>query len=230
MKTIRTFVAVLALLASGGAAADQPSAAAQPSLLVASSRMDGSYARTVLFAMPARHGHVGFVLNRPTEVRLPALKSPVFAGGPQHADTLFAFVRAPQAPGEKALQVLPGLYLAFRESDVALALDRFAARTRVFAGLVSWEAEALEEEVANGLWHVLDADLELVLEGSVDTLWSRLISRAESMTARIQSEAQRVDGSMNKRVAHVTQRARHDIAAHRAQRTVPPVNEYLTSN
>jgi hypothetical protein len=53
-------------------------------------------------------------------------------------------------------------------------------------------AFALAAEIDAGAWHVLDADIELVLEGSVDTLWSRLIGRAESMTARIQPGAQRV--------------------------------------
>lgn len=193
MKTLRILLAAFAVFVSARAVAE----VSQPALLVASSRMGGEYARTVLFALPARDGYAGFVLNRPTTVRIPELRSPVFAGGPQYADTLFAFVRTPSAPAEKALQVLPGLYLAFRESDVELVLERFAPRTRVFAGMVSWEAGALEHEVAEGLWHVLDADIDLVLEGSIDTLWGRLIGRAESMTAqRIQSAPRRVSAPM----------------------------------
>jgi phospholipid transport system substrate-binding protein len=181
MKTLRVLLAAFAVFVSARALAD----VTQPVLLVASSTMSGAYARTVLFAMPARDGtHAGFVLNRPTDVRLASLKSPVFAGGPEHADTLFAFVRTSASPADRALPVLPGLYLAFRESDVELILERFAPRTRVFAGMVSWKAEELDDEVQQGFWHVLDADVELVLEGSIDSLWSRLIGRAESMTAR----------------------------------------------
>jgi putative AlgH/UPF0301 family transcriptional regulator len=177
MASMKTLTALLFTLFAA-------TAHAQPVLLVASSSVTGAYARTVLFAMPARNGaHVGFVLNRPTNVKIPELKSPVFAGGPEYADTLFAFVHVPSAPAERAVQVLPNLYLAFQESDVEQVLERFASRTRVFAGLVSWEAESLEEQVEGGAWHVLDPDVELVLEGSVDTLWSRLIDRAESMTA-----------------------------------------------
>ena len=180
MKTARLLFAAVALLLSAGALADT----SRPALLVAAPDVTGPYARTVVFALPARDGaHIGFVLNRPTGVKVADLPSPVFAGGPEHADTLFAFVRAPRVPAEKALEVLPGLYLTFLESDVAQVVERFPARTRVFAGLVSWEAEALHEELEAGAWHVLDADLELVLEGSVDTLWSRLISRARTMTA-----------------------------------------------
>jgi phospholipid transport system substrate-binding protein len=181
MKTARLLLAAFALLLSFSALADTR----KPALLVASSKMTGAYARTVVFALPAREGtHVGFILNRPTDVRIAELRSPVFAGGPEHADTLFAFVRAPSVPAEKALQVLPGLYLAFQESDVAQVVERLPARTRVFAGLVSWEAEALQGEIEDGAWHVLDADIELVLEGSIDTLWTRLLSRAETMTAQ----------------------------------------------
>jgi phospholipid transport system substrate-binding protein len=181
MKTIRLVLAAFALLLSAGALADT----SRPALLVASSKMTGAYARTVVFAMPARDGaHVGFVLNRPTEVKIAELPSPVFAGGPEHADTLFAFVRAPRVPAEKALQVLPGLYLAFLESDVAQVVERLPARTRVFAGMVAWAPEELAGELEDGAWHLLDADVELVLEGSIDTLWSRLISRAQTMTAQ----------------------------------------------
>lgn len=180
MRSLRILAAAFAVFVSASALAD----VTRPLLLVAASGLKGAYARTVLFALPARDGsHIGFVLNRPTEVRLPELKSPVFAGGPEHADMLFAFVRTSAAPADRALPVLPGLYLAFRESDVALVLERFASRTRVFAGLVSWQAEALDDEIERGFWHALDPDIELVLEGSIDTLWSRLIGRAESMTA-----------------------------------------------
>jgi phospholipid transport system substrate-binding protein len=180
MKTLRLLLSALFVLLSVRAFADVTG----PTLLVAPSGVTGAYARTVLFAMPTRDGsHVGFVLNRPTDVRLPGVKNPVFAGGPEHTDALFAFVRTSAAPVDRALAVLPGLYLAFRESDVELVLERFASRTRVFAGMVSWEAEALDDEVESGLWLPLDADVELVLEGSVDSLWSRLIGRAETMTA-----------------------------------------------
>jgi phospholipid transport system substrate-binding protein len=181
MKTLRRLLSALfLLLVFAPAFADVTG----PTLLVAPSGTTGAYARTVLFAMPARDGsHIGFVLNRPTDVRLPGVKNPVFAGGPEHTDALFAFVRTSSAPADRALPVLPGLYLAFRESDVELVLERFASRTRVFAGMVSWEAEALDDEVERGLWLPLDADVELVLEGSIDSLWSRLIGRAETMTA-----------------------------------------------
>jgi phospholipid transport system substrate-binding protein len=185
MRSFRSLlVAALALLVPAGAIAEQSSAVAGPVLLVASSTMGGAYARTVVFAMPARDGHAGFVLNRPTDVRIEGLASPVFAGGPEHPETLFAFVRTPRAPSAKALEVLPGLHLAFREEEVEHVLGRYPARTRLFAGMVSWEAGALDAQVEDGFWHVLDADVELVLEGSIDTLWSRLVRRAESMTAQ----------------------------------------------
>ncbi len=181
MKTARLVLAAFAFFLSAGALADL----SRPALLVASSKMTGAYARTVVFALPAPDGaHVGFVLNRPTDVRIADLPSPVFAGGPEYADTLFAFVRAPRVPAEKALQVLPGLYLAFLDSDVAQVVERLPARTRVFAGMVAWAPEDLAGELEGGAWHLLDADVDLVLEGSIDTLWSRLISRAEIMTAQ----------------------------------------------
>ena len=35
-------------------------------------------------------------------------------------------MRTSASPADRALPVLPGLYLAFRESDVELVLERFA--------------------------------------------------------------------------------------------------------
>jgi putative transcriptional regulator len=165
-----------------------------PALLVAAPGLAGPYAQTVVLALPSGAGtHIGFVLNRPTPISLAELlpdhpparqvTAPVFLGGPELADTLFVLVRSPLPPGEGSLKVLPGLFLAFQQSDVDQVIARFPGRARFFAGLVAWDRGELEAESGQGAWHLLDPDIELVLEGSADTLWSRLMARVQSVVA-----------------------------------------------
>ncbi len=183
-----------AQLAIAGLAAPAARAAdfSGPALLVAAPELAGLYEHTVVLALPAGSGtHIGFILNRPTQTSLAALfpdsaparqvTSPIFIGGPELLDNLFALVRSPRPPAEGSLKVLPGLFVAFQASDVAEAIARFPDRSRFFAGLVTWDRGELEAESGNGAWYLLDPDVELVLEGSVDTLWSRLVARTQSV-------------------------------------------------
>jgi len=198
MKSFRRLViisvAIAAQFAMTGLAIPAARAAdtSAPALLVATPALTGPYAQTVVLALPTGAGtHIGFVLNRPTQVSLAALfpdyppakqvTAPVFIGGPELADSLFALVRSPLSPAEGALKVLPGLFMAFEESDVDQVIARFPGRSRFFAGLVSWERGELEAESGKGAWYLLDPDIELVLEGSADTLWSRLMARVQSV-------------------------------------------------
>jgi putative transcriptional regulator len=203
MKSFRRLLlipaAIAAQLALAGLAIPAARAAdfSEPALLVAAPELTGLYAHTVVLALPAGSGtHIGFILNRPTETSLAALfpdsaparrvTSPIFVGGPELLDNLFALVRSPRPPAEGSRKVLPGLFVAFQASDVAEAISRFPDRSRFFAGLVSWDRGELEAESGDGAWYLLDPDVELVLEASVDTLWSRLVARTQSVTVQRQ--------------------------------------------
>jgi putative transcriptional regulator len=185
-------VAVLLGLVLPGAHAADSSA---PVLLVAAPGLAGPYAKTVLLALPAGKGaSVGFVLNRPTQTSLAALfpeipaarqvRSPVFIGGPSLSENLFALVRSPQAPAAGSVQVLPGLFLAFGDDSLSRVVTRFPDRARFYIGLVTWDEGELQSEVDAGAWYVLEADIELVIQGSTDTLWTRLMERVHSIVAR----------------------------------------------
>jgi putative transcriptional regulator len=192
LRMAAALVAFAGLTAAPSALAAGPSGAA---LLVAAPELAGPYARTVILALPVGAGtHIGFILNRPTETSLAALlpdyapaksvTSPVFVGGPELAGNLFALVRSPLPPAEGAVKVLPGLFMAYEEADVVQVIARFPGRARFFAGLVAWTPGELEAESGAGAWYLLDPDIELALEGSVDTLWTRLMARIQSVVAR----------------------------------------------
>jgi putative transcriptional regulator len=198
MKALRQLLVAIAALAAQlgfglpSASAADPSA---PVLLVAAPSLAGAYERTVLLALPAGNGaSVGFILNRPTQTSLATLfpeipaarqvRSPLFIGGPALRESLFALVRSPHAPSEGSVQVLPGLFMAFGSDDVSRVLNRFPERARFYAGLVAWDEGELQGELDAGAWYVLAPDIELVIQGSTDTLWTRLIERVQSIVAQ----------------------------------------------
>jgi putative transcriptional regulator len=196
-RLAQTLILALALGAQLGHAnpmfAREPSVDA-PVLLAAAPGLSGPYGRTVLLALPSGGGtHIGFILNRPTEVSVSAVlpevaaaeevATPVFAGGPHLSRTLIALTLAPQSPTEDSVEVLPGLHMAFGKEEAARVATRFAKRTRFFAGLVAWEGGELQAELRAGAWHVFEPDLDVVIGGSADTLWQRLLERMHTLVA-----------------------------------------------
>src|SRR5437660_26500 len=98
MGSALAFAVLLAVVAAPTRSAD----VSQAVMLVASERLAGSpFERTVVVAAPLPDGrHVGFVLNRPTGVKLETLfpeqpsthsvAEPVYAGGPSLERAVFA--------------------------------------------------------------------------------------------------------------------------------------------
>jgi putative transcriptional regulator len=174
------------------ALAVEPSSAV---LLVATPGLRGQFERAVILVLPERNGEtVGFILNDPTLTSVAKLfpgypaaqrvRSPLFNGGPELRDSIYALVRSPEPPAENSVQVMPGLYVAFGDEDLTRVVNRFPERARFYAGLVTWQRNDLEAEVESGDWYVVDPDLELVLQGSVDTLWMRLLERVQTAIAQ----------------------------------------------
>ena len=195
MKPLTRWMLVLALALGAPFA---PAARAQsldaPALLAADPGISGPYEGTVLLVLPSGgDSHFGFVLNRPTATRVlevfpdepqaAKVVSPLFLGGPFLRDTLFALVRSPQPPTEDAEAVLPDLYLVHGHSDAARVAQRLPARARFYAGVVIWQRGELRSELDSGAWFIAEPDVELVIGGSADSLWQRVLERMQTMVA-----------------------------------------------
>jgi putative transcriptional regulator len=195
---------ILVLFSQLGLASLSPAFAQRvgaPVLLAADPGLSGPYEGTVLLALPSGKGtHLGFILNRPTATRVSAIfpevpaatkvVSPVFFGGPFMREAVFALVRSPLPPTEDSVQVLPGLYVAQGRDEAARVAERVPARSRFYAGLVVWERGELQSELDSGAWIVAEPDVEIVIGGSADTLWQRVLERVQSLVARALSPAQ----------------------------------------
>jgi putative transcriptional regulator len=160
-------------------------------VLVAKRRFhDPVYAETIVIARPiGQDVHVGFILNKPTEISLaqafpdhgPSLKvrQPLYLGGPAEVDAVFALVAAHDSPGHGSVQLAEDLYLVIAKDTVDHVIEAQAGHARFFAGAVVWKPGELAHELKNGVWHVLEPDPQLVLPQETEDLWQRLVHRAE---------------------------------------------------
>ena len=186
------FLAACAILAIAWAS---PTRAADPDddsiILVAKRQLqDKLYGSTIVLTRPiGAERHVGFIINKPTQVSLaklfpghePSKKvvDPVFLGGPVSPEVIFALVQGKQSPGGRSIKILDDLYLAIDSDVVDSVIEKQAAQARFFAGMVLWRPGELNDELKRGLWYVLDAKSDLALRKSTEGMWEELVGRSE---------------------------------------------------
>jgi putative transcriptional regulator len=164
---------------------------AAPLILVAKPGLrDAFFGSTILIAKPVGGGrHLGFVINRPTEVTLgrlfpehgPSQKvpEPVYLGGPFNTEVIFALVHSSSPPSGEVLRLASDLYIAVDAKTVDHIIEAESSHARFFAGLVAWRPGELQEELQRGLWYVLESDADLVMRKSTDGLWEELVKRSQ---------------------------------------------------
>ena len=186
------FLAACAIVAIAWAA---PARATDPDddsiILVAKRQLqDKLYGSTILLARPiGAERHVGFIMNKPTQVTLGKLfpkhepsrkvSDPVFLGGPVSPEVIFALVQGKQSPGGRSIRILDDLYLAIDSEVVDKVIEKQSAQARFFAGMVMWRPGELQQEIKRGLWYVVDAKADLVLRKSTEGMWEEFVGRSE---------------------------------------------------
>ena len=186
------FLAVCAILTIAWAAPARAADADDDSIVLVAKRQlhDKLYGSTILLTRPIGAArHVGFIMNKPTQVTLgklfpthePSKKvaDPVFLGGPVSPEVIFALVQGKQSPGGRSIQILEDLYLAIDSDVVDAVIEKQPAQARFFAGMVLWRPGELHEEIKRGLWYTLDAKSDLVLRKSVEGMWEEFVGRSE---------------------------------------------------
>lgn len=162
----------------------------EPVILVATPELrDRLYSATVLIAAPLGNGqHIGFIINHPTSVKLsemfpghaPSKKvtDPVFLGGPQNVEALFALVQRQGKAGAGSIKLATDLYLEVERDKVDHVIEKEHGRARFFAGVVVWAPGELEAEIRHDFWYVQNADTKLVLRKSTNGMWEELVKRS----------------------------------------------------
>jgi len=193
VKTLRILAGMVLLAAAG-----LPVAQAQDDravFLVADPMFrDLDYRQTVLIAAPAPDGgHVGVIINRPTQHSLSSLFpehepsrkviDPVYYGGPFSRSALVALVKTDATPGSGSVQLMKNLYLAIRASTIDHVIESTPNDARYYVGYVGWRPGELRREIDRGLWSVLDADRDIVFRKNTEGLWEELLQRTRRIRA-----------------------------------------------
>ena len=162
-------------------------------LLVAQAgMMDPTFSKTVVLAIrPDDGGPIGVILNRPSTLELRSLypdraeianrRDLVFLGGPVEPDALLFAFRSPRIP-PRGLLVADDIYLSgFSEVlDEILKHPENAGQQRFFIGFSGWAAGQLEDEIAQGGWHVLRFDTRAVFDMNPLTMYEEMLKRASA--------------------------------------------------
>lgn len=182
----RLLAAFLLFLALGAARAQVLD---RPIVLVAQPDLQGVYSRTVLLVVPAAHGqHLGFILNRVTDVSLgklfpehaPSAKvvDPVYFGGPEMMQSIFAVVRSD--PGDPSLHLFGKLFVTGHAAAVDRIIEQTPNEARYFAGFVGWQRGELAKELDAGFWHVTEPDEKLLFRDPAG-MWDELRKRLSQL-------------------------------------------------
>lgn len=169
-----------------------PACAADPDttvMLVATPALsDPIYRSTVLIARPMEDGRfLGFIINKPTKITLaqafpehgPSKKvpDPIFLGGPERMNTLFALVKRAQSPGKGSLQLTPDLHVVLAGSTVDEVIENDPEHARFLFGVVVWQPGELDSEIKRGAWYVESPQTDLMMRKETSGLWKELVQR-----------------------------------------------------
>jgi len=192
MKMLRFLILACALV---GASAPAWSDDSDAVFLVANPEFsDPTYRHTVLLAAALENGgHIGVIVNRPTNQSLsnlfpehePSKKvvDPVYFGGPFSRSALVAVVKRDTSPGRGSVSLMKSLYLAFNVSTIDQIIEKTPNDARFYVGYVIWRAGELRREIDRGLWAVQNASADVVLRKDTQGLWEELLRMSRRITA-----------------------------------------------
>ena len=159
---------------------------ARPLMLVATPALKGPYMHTALVVVPMGDKHIGFILNRSTHTRLatafpehpPSAKvvEPIYFGGPEAADALFALKHG--SPGEPSIKLFEDVYMTGNGKLIDRIIEQTPNEARYFAGFVGWMPDELRAEIARGYWYVGEVDpAEVFRKDAGEAMWEELAKR-----------------------------------------------------
>ena len=164
----------------------------EPMMLVAQPDIQGAiFEGAILFVKPMPDGgHIGFILNRRTTATMGELfpddeaskkvADPLYLGGPNGYNRVFAMVDKRDTAGKDAVQMIPGVFLVSDAKEIDRVISSDPEHARFFLGMVTWEPGQLADELDRGFWYVDKADAKLILEKKTDGLWEELVRRSEA--------------------------------------------------
>ncbi len=162
-----------------------------PQILVASPQLQGGYRGTVILAVPfPTGGHIGVILNRPTEVTMAqafpdheaskAVRDHIYVGGPQLEASgearIVALAKGPSVhPSD--IPVAKDLWLVVNGAAVDAVIEARPNDARYFVGYVGWRPGELAQELRKGYFIARPLDREKLFLPDTSNLWRNLAPR-----------------------------------------------------
>lgn len=156
---------------------------------------DGVFDQAVVLVLDSdEDGALGVILNELSELPLSAVlpewvdkvcqPQMLFHGGPVSPNGAICLARVinteEEPPGWRAL--FSDVGLLHLDTPVEIVTGAYSA-LRIFAGYAGWAAGQLEAELAQGMWHIADADPDDVFGGEPEGMWRRVLRRQGSDVA-----------------------------------------------
>ncbi|SRR5260221_8559131 len=146
---------------------------------------DPNFKRTIiLLTEHGDEGSVGFILNKPTEIKLnDALEnyaefdSQVYFGGPVQIDTL-QFIHKAGDIIEGSVEIVPGLYWGGSFDSLKDKIENGILKPydfRFFIGYSGWSEGQLMEEIKINSWIVADTKIDDIFSDEPDNLWRDIL-------------------------------------------------------
>lgn len=150
---------------------------------------DGVFDRSVVLVLDADDdGALGVILNELAELSLAAvlpdwvdkvcMPQVLFHGGPvsPNGAICLAAVHEPaeEPPGWR--RVFGNVGLLHLDTPVEIVAGAYDT-LRIFAGYAGWAPSQLEEELAEGMWHIVPAQVEDVFDPAPEGLWRQVLRR-----------------------------------------------------
>ena len=190
-RRIRALLGVCLLFVLPFGAAAQAQDLRKPMLLVAKPTLQGPYTKTALLVVAVGDKHIGFILNRATGVTMgkvfpdhaPSAKvvDPIYFGGPEAADSIFALVR--RDPGAPSLQLFADLFMTGNGQNIDRIIEQTPNDARYFAGFVGWMPGELADELEQGCWYAAEPEAAQVFRPDSASMWEELVRKAKAIQA-----------------------------------------------
>jgi putative transcriptional regulator len=171
-------------------------------LVAAPSLLDPNFKRTVVLLVEHRpEGSLGFVINRPAEVRMRAMlerlglkvgdakaEGAVLLGGPMLPQTGWVLFEDGErkTPTEEVVRISPRLVVsASRELLEEVAFRPGSERMMLILGYAGWGPNQLDQEIAQGAWIPVDFDEKIVIETPFQDRWGQALKSLGIDPARL---------------------------------------------
>lgn len=139
----------------------------------------------VLISQHNQAGSIGFILNKPTPVRVdealedfPEFNVPVYWGGTLQLDSIYYIHSIEALEGKQ--KIAEGIYWGGNYDQLKLLIESHQvqpSQIRFMAGFTAWEPDVLEEQIKQNSWWLTTADQATTFLEKPTELWGTILHR-----------------------------------------------------